>query len=176
MRYPAEDMVVTHSEDAGDGTVPFWSALPRPVQKQVVVNEHAQVFRGLPFMRVFLPAARRRPWARLEAAGLAKATEPIRHSIPTRITRCGREFELLVMPAEAEANLTGVLTLQRLKEDGTPAAVAEAMSNVTYQGPPLSRLRLTMPPVANPGLYEIAFAGVPAGSQPLRFAVASVSA
>src|SRR5262249_1655573 len=51
--YPTSEMVVTRTEDAGDGTVPFWSAMPRAVQKQVVVNEHAQVFRGMPFKRVF---------------------------------------------------------------------------------------------------------------------------
>jgi hypothetical protein len=51
--YPAEEMVVTRTENAGDGTVPFWSALPRAVQKQVVVNEHTKVFRGMPFKRVF---------------------------------------------------------------------------------------------------------------------------
>jgi phospholipase A1 len=51
--YPAEEMVLTRTEDAGDGTVPFWSALPRAIQKQVVVSEHTKVFRGMPFKRVF---------------------------------------------------------------------------------------------------------------------------
>jgi len=32
--YPTEEMVLTRTEDSGDGTVPFWSALPRAVQKQ----------------------------------------------------------------------------------------------------------------------------------------------
>src|SRR5262249_34348627 len=52
-KYPADKMVVTRTEGAGDGTVPMWSALPRAAQKQVVVNEHSHVFTGLPFQRFF---------------------------------------------------------------------------------------------------------------------------
>jgi hypothetical protein len=51
--FPAEQMRVTHTEAAGDGTVPLWSALPRVLQKQVVVSEHAHVFTGMPFKLVF---------------------------------------------------------------------------------------------------------------------------
>jgi phospholipase A1 len=172
--YPIEEMVVTRSEDAGDGTVPFWSALPRAVQKQVVVNEHAQVFRGMPFKRVFYRLLGGDLGIPLESLGLEEEAGPTRLSIPTPIIHAGREFELLLVPISPTGQLVGTLSLQKLKEDGTPAAAAEEMSTVSYEGPRVSRLRLSMPPVSTAGLYELLFRDAEATSDPLRFAVVSL--
>lgn len=177
--YSPVDMVLTRTEDAGDGTVPFWSALPRAVQNQVVVNEHASVFNGMPFKRVFyrlLGGDLGPPLEALtpEAAEAAGAAEPIRLSIPTPIINAGREFELLVVPGSAADRLDGSLWLQRLNENDTAIQPAEEMSKVSYQGPRISRLRLTMAPISNPGLYQLRYTGAPGSSEPLKFAVASV--
>jgi pimeloyl-ACP methyl ester carboxylesterase len=171
--YPTEEMVLTRTEDAGDGTVPFWSALPRPVQKQVVVNEHAQVFRGMPFKRVFYRLPGGDLGVPLESLGQEEEPGATRLSIPTPVIHAGREFELLVVPTPPAGRIVGTLVLQRLKEDGTPAAPSEDMSTTSYEGPRLSRLRLLMPPVSLAGLYELLFRGAPADSEPLRFAVVS---
>jgi hypothetical protein len=48
------------------------------------------------------------------------------------------------------------------------------MSKISHEGPRVSRLQLSMPPVTTPGLYEFHFAGTPVISEPLRFAVASL--
>jgi pimeloyl-ACP methyl ester carboxylesterase len=169
--YPPGDMVVTRTEDAGDGTVPFWSALPRPVQKQVVVNEHMQVFRGLPFKQVFYRLLGSNLGPALQADLQAKRATQL--SIPTPVIREGREFELLVVPAEPTGKITGTLFLHRLNEDGTSAADPEEMSTAVYEGPRLSRLRLLMPAVSVAGFYELQFKGTPADSEPLTFAVVS---
>ena len=158
----------------GDGTVPFWSALPRAVQKQVVVNEHAQVFRGTPFKRVFYRLLGGDLGIPLELLGLEEEAGPTRLSIPTPIIHAGREFELLLVPISPTGQLVGTLSLQKLKEDGTPAAAAEEMSTVSYEGPRVSRLRLSMPPVSTGGLYELLFRDAEATSDPLRFAVVSL--
>jgi hypothetical protein len=44
---------VTRSEDAGDGTVPLWSALPVSAQKQLIVGEHTGFFTETTFKAVF---------------------------------------------------------------------------------------------------------------------------
>jgi pimeloyl-ACP methyl ester carboxylesterase len=172
--YPVDEMVVTRTEDAGDGTVPFWSALPRAVQKQVVVNEHAKVFHGMPFKRVFYRLLGGDLGIPLESLGLEEKVEATRLSIPTPIIHAGREFELLLVPTSPTEKLVGTLWLQRLKEDGMPAATAEEMSTISYEGPRVSRLRVSMPPVSTAGLYELRFTGAPANSDALRFAVVSL--
>jgi phospholipase A1 len=173
--YPAGSMAVTRTEDAGDGTVPFWSAMPHPVQKQVVVNEHTSVFKGMPFMRVFYRLMGGDLGPPLEALDLAEAArlEPVRLSIPTPIVKRGEEFELLLVPPIAATPFEGVLLLQQLREDGAPAAPPEEVSRVRYDGPRISHLRMRMPPLGSPGLYELRYEGTPSNSEPVRFAVVS---
>jgi hypothetical protein len=110
----------------------------------------------------------------LESFGLEEVAGPTRLSIPTPIIHAGREFELLLVPVSPTGKLVGTLSLQRLKEDGTPAAAAEEMSTISYEGPRVSRLRLSMQTVSTAGFYELLFTGVPATSDPLRFAVVSL--
>jgi phospholipase A1 len=89
--YPTEEMVVTRTEDAGDGTVPFWSALPRAVQKQAVVNEHSKIFHGMSFNRVFyrllgaILASRWSPWDSRRRSKRFAFQSPPRLSTPTRV-------------------------------------------------------------------------------------------
>jgi pimeloyl-ACP methyl ester carboxylesterase len=173
--YPTEEMVLTRTEDAGDGTVPFWSALPGAVQKQIVVNEHSGVFRGMPFKRVFYRLLGGDLGVPLEGLGLCDEAEPPRLSMPTPVIHANRPFELLLVPASPIPKIAGTLLLQRLKEDGTPAPnAAEPVSTIVYEGPRVSRLRLELPPVATAGFYELRFEGTPAASQPVRFAVATI--
>lgn len=168
-------MVVTRTEDAGDGPFSFWSTLPRAVQKLVVVNEHAQVLRGRPFKRVFYRLLGGALGVPLESLGLEEnEAGPTQLSISTPIIHAGREFEVLLLPVSATGKLDGTFSLQKLMENGTPAASAEQMSNISYEGPRVSRRRLSMPPVSTAGLYALLFRGVLANSEPVRFAVVSL--
>jgi len=171
--YPVEEMVLTRMEDAGDGTVPFWSALPRAVQKQVVVNEHTQVFRGMPFKRVFYRLLGGDLGVPLESIGAAEPVGPTHLSIPTPVIEVGQPFELLVVPQSPAGTIDGKLLLERLNEEGAPAAPVEEMSAISYQGPRVSRLRLLMPAITAAGFFQLTFSGLPASSEPLRFAVVS---
>jgi hypothetical protein len=49
----------------------------------------------------------------------------------------------------------------------------EEMSTVSYQGPRVSRLRLSIPAITAAGFFQLIFNGAPANSEPLRFAVVS---
>jgi hypothetical protein len=171
--YPIEEMVLTRTEDAGDGTVPFWSALPHAVQKQVVVNEHMKVFRGMPFKRVFYRLLGGDLGVPLESIGAAEPAGPTHLSIPTPVIQVSQGFELLVVPQSPAGKIDGKLLLQRLNDDGTLVGAPEEMSAILYQGPRVSRLRLSMPAITAAGFFQLVFIGTPANSEPLRFAVVS---
>jgi pimeloyl-ACP methyl ester carboxylesterase len=171
--YPPEEMVVTRTEDAGDGTVPFWSALPAAAQKQIVVNEHSTVFRGNPFKRVFYRLLGGDLGSPLEVALAEDESRGLELSIPTPIIHCGQNFELLLVPSEPVAEFAGSVLLQGLRQDGTPAAEPQQVSAVNYTGPRVTRLRWIMPGISEPGLYAIRFAGTPCASEERRFAVVS---
>lgn len=171
--YLAKDMVVTRTEDAGDGTVPFWSALPRPVQKQVVVGEHMKVFRDMPFKRVFWRLLGGDLGTPLQAAD-GHAEEPLMLSLAKPVIEVDQVFELLLIPSAPVAPLEGRLMLTRLDDRGRAAGAPEELAAVAYRGPRVSRLRLELPPVPTPGLYELRFEGTPSSTEPVRFAVASL--
>jgi pimeloyl-ACP methyl ester carboxylesterase len=172
------DMKVTRTEGAGDGTVPFWSALPRSVQKQIVVNEHAHVFQGMPFKRVFYRLLGGDLGPALQKLDLDDAAEKnagaMRMSISTPIVQCAKEYELLLVPHSPTPSIDARVSLQRLNERGMPAAPAEEVSKVLYEGPPVSWLRLLMPPIVGPGLYQLVSTGTPSMSEPLRFAAVAM--
>jgi phospholipase A1 len=171
--YPIQEMVLTRTEDAGDGTVPFWSALPRAVQKQVVVNEHTKVFRGMPFKRVFYRLLGGDLGPPLESIGVPEPPGPTHLSIPTPVIQVGQAFELLLVPQSPAGTIEGEFLLQRLNDEGVPVPPAEEVSSITYQGPRVSRLRLLMPAITAAGFFQLTFNGTPASSEPLRFAVVS---
>lgn len=169
-RYPVEDMVLTRTEDGGDGTVPLWSALPHPGQRQVVVNEHSHAICGMAFKRVLFRLLGRDIGAALEAlqadeAQQLLAREGLRLSIPSPVLRGGHDFELLLVAPMAVAPLQGRPVPGRQDE----------RARIDYQGPLLSTLRLRLPGLARPGPYQLHVEGVPAASQPLRFAVSQVA-
>lgn len=172
-QYLPDDMVVTRTEDAGDGTVPFWSAIPRAVQKEVVVNEHAQVFRGMPFKLVFYRLLGGDIGLPLQGLEQNIQTDPLRLSLATPIVQIGEEFELLIVPSTPVGSFEGSFFLRRISEGGVPVSENEEVSKLSYLGPRVSKLRLMMPPLAIPGLYQLTYEGTPSSSEILPFAVVS---
>jgi len=172
--YPADLMVITRTEDAGDGTVPLWSALPRAVQKQIVVDEHTKVFRGTPFKRVFYRLLGGNLGSPLEFR--EEEGERLRLSIPTPVIEGGSEFELVLVSSNPQPRIEGSLKLGRLSIGGERIGQASEIGRISYHGPPVSRLRVVVSPIEEPALYELEFAGQPENSGPVRFAVAVKSA
>lgn len=176
--YAQQDMVVTRSEDAGDGTVPLWHALPVAGPKHVSVNEHSHAFDSLAFRKVFyrlLGGDIGPPLESLSAQEQADSArqggEALRLSLPSPVVSTGSGFELLLVPGAPLAALEGTLVLRTLDDQGQPVAGREEpFSQLTYHGPPVSTLRLQMPAIARPGIYELAFVGQPVNSSALRFA------
>ncbi len=167
-----EQTMLTRTADAGDGTVPMFSALPRNGQRHVATNEHATAFKGEPFRRVFvrLLGGDEGPAEEVElAAGLALSVE-------APVVVAGEDVEVLLHAStEAEdtfgalPSVEGELILWRLNEDA--AATIERRTPIAYRGPPLERLRLYLEPIAAPGHFRLTFEGSPSDAIPAVFGV-----
>lgn len=172
--------VVTRTDAAGDGTVPLYSALPSIGQRQIVVNEHATVFKGDPFRRVFY---------RLLGGNAGQALEAAMDAMPGALVLAGSldsavypvgerpELRLTVLTASGEGSavekIAGQLVVQRTDETGR-AEGAAVNHEVTYAGPPIAGLTLVLGgAVLEPGLYALAFEGEPSMPVSLAFAVSA---
>ena len=148
------DVVTT--PDAGDGTVPMWSALPRTVQKQVVINEHSNVFRGTPFKRVFFRLFGADAGAPLEAVADVDA---LHVSLQKQVFEAGLPIEVVLSADIPIMRLEGRLVFDRITEadDGTRTEVASVP--IRYQGPEIPSLALTIDVPLTPGIHELRFVG-----------------
>lgn len=159
--------VVTRQQDAGDGTVPMWSALPRSGQKQLVVGEHSKFFTETAFKAVFyrlFGAAYSAPPTSLTAAGGTLSVQ--------RITLLKTEVvELLLIPGAPAVTIEGNVILERTGNGAANFAPAGAQIPVSYSGPPTPSLRLHIGPIVQAGAYRIRFEGTPVVTEPVMFAV-----
>lgn len=159
---------VTRSEDAGDGTVPMWSALPKSGQKQLVVGEHAGFFAETTFKAVFFRLfGKNFPTPPVGAAGTETATL----SVQSLTIRKSDEVELVIVPSAAVAAVKGKLVLERTDAPGKPFAAFGEPLKVSYGGPPIPVLKLRLPAIGTPGFYRLRFVGKPSGQKPVQFAV-----
>lgn len=170
--------VVTATPDAGDGTVPLYSALPSVGQRQIVVNEHATVFRGEAFRRVLYRLFGQDAGPPLEVPAAPVPTLAL--SVNSPVQKVGRTIDLtlnLVLPGgdperqPTAGAIKGELILDAMSDKGRPLRGARRRTKVRYDGPPVSRLTLTLDPIAEAGLYRVRWRGAPPADEPVPFAV-----
>lgn len=154
--------------DAGDGTVPTWSSLPRTVQKQVVVNEHANVFRGDPFKRVFFRLFGADAGVPLEAA--VDAAFKLAVSLQRPIFEQGDPVEVVLYSEVPFTTLQGELVFEERTEEDAAGSVA-ARVKINYQGPSVAMFALSIQTSLEPGVYELRYEGDRAQEERLVFAV-----
>tara|TARA_R110000868_G_scaffold115831_1_gene309076 strand:+ start:1083 stop:2474 length:1392 start_codon:yes stop_codon:yes gene_type:complete len=150
------ETVLTRTEDGGDGTVPLYSALPRPGQRAIVTNEHATAFKGVAFRRTFVRLLGGNEGPAVEA-GLGQ----LAMSVESPMIAADQSVELLIypdgpeeMPASIE-QLSGDLVLVRVLQEEKAKAQDVRRVPLHYEGPALSRLRLYLDPIGEPGHYEV---------------------
>jgi phospholipase A1 len=158
---------VTQSEDAGDGTVPLWSALPKSGQKQLVVGEHASFFTGDIFNAVFYRLFDKD----YAAAPLGIAAPTTTLSVQSIVIRAGQEIELVITPLKPASAIKGKIMLERTDDPDKPFAPFGEPIEIAYAGPPVSALKPHLPPPAQSGFYRLSFIGEPASSKALLFTV-----
>ncbi len=101
-----------------------------------------------------------------------QAPDPLRLSLPHPIIECNKDFELLVIPpvSDSVAVIDGTIWIQKLRDDGSLEGPRQPFATLQYN--PVSTLRLAMPPLAQPGWYQLTFTGTPMDSPSIQFAAA----
>ena len=158
---------ITRTEDAGDGTVPLWSALPSSGQKQLVVGEHTKFFTETNFKAVFF-----RLFGKSFATppvGVAATTATL--SVQALTLRKTDDIELMIIPGAPTTEVKGTIVIERTVAPEKPFAKFGKVVKVAYAGPRVPMFKMHLPPIAKPGVYRIRFEGQPAVAEPVMFAV-----
>jgi phospholipase A1 len=160
--------ILSRTADGGDGTVPMFSALPRSGQRHIATNEHATAFKGDAFRKVFVRLLGGDEGPATEAT---LATVALALSIEAPIITAGDNIEVLLHgvgdaedPNGVFDNISGELVLRKLREGEVEGGAEVSRVPLQYKGPPVSRLRVYLDPLEEPGYYRLAFEGTPGGS------------
>ncbi|MBB2701465.1 UNVERIFIED_ORG: pimeloyl-ACP methyl ester carboxylesterase [Rhizobium esperanzae] len=160
--------LVTRSEDAGDGTVPMWSALPVSGQKQLVVGEHTSFFTDTTFKAVFFRLfGKHFPTPPTGVAG----AETAELSVQSLSIRKDEEIELVIAPSAPVTKVESKIILESTEAPDNPFMPFGAGFDVRYSGPSIPFLKLRLPAVGKPGFYRIRLVGRPFETKPVQFAV-----
>lgn len=159
---------LTRTEDAGDGTVPMWSALPKSAQKQLVVGEHSKFFAEDAFNAVFFRLfGKNFPKPPTSVAGITAATL----SVQSLSINKKDEIELVIAPLKPIDSVKGKVVLERTDGPDKKFATFGKALRVSYSGPPIPVLKLRLPATKTPGFYQVRFIGEPMAKKPVQFAV-----
>lgn len=148
-------MTKVQTRGAGDGTVPMWSALPRPTQKHVVVNEHATVFRGASFRNVF---------AALFGQHIGKLDlERVGDGVPSvslsqqvyHLADAGEGIEVVVDSSDGISELNAQLVVERITEEQAVDGSFREVTPLAYSGGALRTLVLDLEMPERPGFYQL---------------------
>lgn len=179
--------VITATPDAGDGTVPLYSALPVVGQRQIVVNEHATVFKGMPFLRVFTRLFGGDEGAAVEAVDNADTETSVvrlQGSLDKVVYVEGERLELALALYWPEPSLEVAMTdvvygdieIAAADEQGSVSADKFTIP-VSYKGGRIEKLTMNLPTdKLKAGLYRLSFQGTPAMPTALGFAIAAPAA
>ena len=164
--YEREMMNMTTTRDAGDGTVPMWSALPRSKQKQVVVNEHTGVFRGSPFKKVFF-----RLFGDMSGGEALEAFEDENRlvlSLSKLVYKQGENISVTAYVDERPRDepeppdrgmLTGTFQLVEIDEKGEAVGPAKDVAKISYKSADAPYVTIQIGPVKTSGYYRLSFKG-----------------
>lgn len=179
-----EASVVTVTADAGDGTVPLFSALPAATQRQIVINEHSTVFKGDAFRRVFFRLMGGDAGDPTELALDGKPVPKLRLTVAGPVQRLGQPIEVTLSvegiddptepTGEGVSEIKGRFLFRTLDQSGNELPASFRPVPLAYRGPPIDRLTVRLPGMKKPGFVEVRFEGAPAAPEPVRFAVCRV--
>lgn len=161
---------LTTAEDAGDGTVPMWSALPRSLQRQLVLGEHSSFFTRRTFKAVFY----RLLGATFPDEPIALAATGVDVSIQALVIEANQPIDLLLVPHIPAIDIQGSILLERTDDPSKPFVAVGAPVRVSYSGPVIPQLKMSLLPLRDPGQYRLRFEGKPGPSGSIAFAVARV--
>lgn len=148
----SQQQVMTTTPEAGDGTVPLWSALPAVGQRQVVVGSHTDLYSQEAFNAVFYRLFGA-TYAEPALRALPEVTATLSVRAPT--LPAAEPIELLIAFSSPTDTLDTTLELVRLGGADLMGVQETAPIPVHYKGPDIPYLKLLLPPVETSGLYRI---------------------
>lgn len=158
-------MNTTLSADAGDGTVPLWSAAPLAGQKQTVPGNHTDFFTHDYFKAVFY-----RLFGKTYRVAPLGAAPVMRLSVADLVMPADRPVEVVLLPALPVSHIAGRLTVDRTETPDGPWVTFRGPTPLAYDGPETRSMIVTLPAMGQGGLYRIGFEGTPTVSEPAMFA------
>jgi hypothetical protein len=161
----SKDQNATPAPDAGDGTVPMWSATPLPGQKQTVPGSHMDFFASDAFCAVFY-----RLFGQSYPVPARAAVPLMRLTLADLVLRAGNPVEVMLIPEAASGRIRGEVTVERTESEKAPWITFRPAQPLAYDGPPVHTLTVALPAMGKPGLYRIGFTGSHAVPDPVIFA------
>jgi hypothetical protein len=157
--------------DAGDGTVPLWSAAGGGQQRHAAPGEHSSVFTSRTIRELvyrFLGA--QLPIQPFAAGATPEAALIVRDLVVTR----GTPQAVLLVPDRPLERLRAELLLERAEPAEPPVfAPVDAPMRLDYQGAAMTQLQLFVPATAlqEKGLYRLRLTGGAVSPEPASFVV-----
>ena len=159
-------VIPTLTDDAGDGTVPMWSAFGKATQKQLVRGEHSKFFRREEFSAVLYRLfGQRFPTPPVAAAAMLDL------SVQALVLRPNEEIELLILSPAPTSAISGEVVVEFTADETAPFAPLGEPVPISYEGAPVGQLRVLLAPRPTPGHYRLSFAGSPSSGAPVLFSV-----
>ena len=148
-------LIKDERDDAGDGTVPFWSGTQSGIQTEAVGESHGTIYKdkGLKFILGGLLGQS----GRLAAVGYVAEI-----SVNPPVVEVDGKFQVVINLPEGTVEMHAALKLYRVNDDAVAGAVgAETFfkdEEVSYKGPEVDHLAVVLSTPAYPGIYRIGFA------------------
>jgi len=137
--------------DAGDSTVPIWSATLPGVASALVGSPHSTIYKDN-FLRTTLGSVLGR-FGILGEEKPAFTLQTVDEVIPA-----GEDFVLTIIPKEPIARFDGKITFVELDEDGKRGVRSKAVV-LKYGGTPLDRISIVVKAPEVGGAYELELSG-----------------
>ena len=166
-------MVGILKDDAGDGTVPLWSAAKAQFTPFVTPGDHIGVLSSYPFRNFLwiLLAGVNAPFYPTELVGGAGVTI----SLDRPIYAPGETISVLVIPDQPTTDIAGTLEIETADLEAN-AFQGLARQPFAYQGFPIRSIHAEAKAPMEPGLYRMSLSGKTHSTAPQTAATFAVSA
>ena len=144
------------SDNAGDGTVPLWSAAPGPIVAFATPGDHVGIFQAYPFRNHLYEVL---TGSTLMAPHLSDQAV-VSISINKHVYAPNETMSVLIIPDTPTRDLKGTLVLSRANDPTGASAVRYGVGQtVSYHGPAISHLTSIVTAPGDVGGYRLMFEG-----------------
>ena len=148
-------LIKDERDDAGDGTVPFWSGSQSGIQTEAVGGAHATIYKGKP-LKFILGGLLGRSGRLAAVGGVAEI------SVDPPVVEVEGKFQVVINLPVGTIDMNAALKLYRVDVDPATGAIASETffkdEDVSYKGPEIDHLTVVLATPPYPGVYKIGFA------------------